>query len=580
VKVRLAIDMWIRYCSNSIDYSPGLLQSLKFENMSTREAQLTDANVITVDWVWGLPSGPTSFSQWLSSKTGVFWIQGKPGSGKSTLMRYLKGHNKTKHHLAQASPRGWTLIHFFFDFRARNGISNSCDGLIRAILYQVACELPEISVSIAGFGIVDPLQPQLQREICWTSTKLRNALLKALRTCATNILLLIDGVDELEGVGRDMIDMIELFQELDSLDNHDHRVKICIASRPDPLMVTAFSRSSGFKLQDHNYDGIRNYIDRRMKIAVHGPGIPECSELNLLQFTEPVAKRSQGVFLWARFATDELLEGNANGDDSDDLWARLEALPDELEAIYQRIMTRTIHKYGKSDETSVMLQIAYFTLLSLSIQEFCIVFHHCMRRQVSYESCSLETFEKKLRAKTGGLVEVVGGRLGKVKLIHETVRAYCDRLCGGVGRSSVESGDEIVTQQLPSWFNNPSAQEADLSSGNSFSCPPPAPQALSPEMFNVAEQTIEPNSDSRRGSRAQNHKFTDIDSDMVSSDTSSSGTPSLCQYDRASPVNSNPHTTQRVPSSRGNSEQLQPTSYTRKMNACIRCRMQKIRVRG
>jgi putative ribosome biogenesis GTPase RsgA len=71
--------------------------------MSAREAQLTDANAITVDWVWLLPAGRSSLAQWLSTEAGIFWIQGKPGSGKSTLMNYLKGHSRTKLYLAQAS---------------------------------------------------------------------------------------------------------------------------------------------------------------------------------------------------------------------------------------------------------------------------------------------------------------------------------------------------------------------------------------------------------------------------------------------------------------------------------------------
>jgi hypothetical protein len=55
---------------------------LQYEEMLAREAQLIDANVTTLDWIWLLPAGPSSLSQWLSAGTGIFWIQGKPGSGK------------------------------------------------------------------------------------------------------------------------------------------------------------------------------------------------------------------------------------------------------------------------------------------------------------------------------------------------------------------------------------------------------------------------------------------------------------------------------------------------------------------
>ena len=117
---------------------------------------------------------------------------------------------------------------------------------------------------------------------------------------------------------------------------------MCIASRPDPLIVAAFSASSGFKLQDYNENGIEKYINRRLKIAAQDPDSTAYFESYLVQFAESITERLHGVFLWARFATNELLEGMADGDELNELWARLQTLPDELEAIYARIMNRTI----------------------------------------------------------------------------------------------------------------------------------------------------------------------------------------------------------------------------------------------
>lgn len=95
-----------------------------------------------------------------------------------------------------------------------------------------------------------------------------------------------------------------------------------------------------------------------------------------------------------------------------------------------------------------MFQIAYINLQALSIDEFYILFHLSMQRQICYESCSLADFEKKLRAKTGGLIEVVDETQKKVKLIHETVRAYCDRLCGDTESSVAEHGTSWAVDKL------------------------------------------------------------------------------------------------------------------------------------
>jgi hypothetical protein len=39
----------------------------------------------TFNWIFDLEA----FSQWLQVGTGLFWIHGKPGSGKSTLMKLI-----------------------------------------------------------------------------------------------------------------------------------------------------------------------------------------------------------------------------------------------------------------------------------------------------------------------------------------------------------------------------------------------------------------------------------------------------------------------------------------------------------
>lgn len=58
------------------------------------------------------------------------------------------------------------------------------------------------------------LQPEAQQELRWTPAKLREALICRLKICSTNVYMLIDGVDEFEGNGKYMLNMIECFQKL------------------------------------------------------------------------------------------------------------------------------------------------------------------------------------------------------------------------------------------------------------------------------------------------------------------------------------------------------------------------------
>lgn len=41
------------------------------------------------------------FAAWLRDGDGIFYISGKLGSGKSTLMKYLSDHTRTKEHLRE-----------------------------------------------------------------------------------------------------------------------------------------------------------------------------------------------------------------------------------------------------------------------------------------------------------------------------------------------------------------------------------------------------------------------------------------------------------------------------------------------
>lgn len=116
----------------------------------------------------------------------------------------------------------------------------------------------------------------------------------------------------------------------------------------------------------------------------------------------------------------------------DQLRAKLEALPGDLEAIYARILARIRQKSSDMCETAVMLQIASFTLRALTLRESIIVFKRSIGKQVSSDCLAdtvfLESFRRRIFTKTGGLLEVSNGRYEQVKLIHKTVLAFLNTL--------------------------------------------------------------------------------------------------------------------------------------------------------
>jgi len=64
-----------------------------FSDGSSRPLMTTPAWIFETDAT--LRDSPLKFVEWLEEKDDIYWIRGKPGSGKSTLMKFIAGHAKT-----------------------------------------------------------------------------------------------------------------------------------------------------------------------------------------------------------------------------------------------------------------------------------------------------------------------------------------------------------------------------------------------------------------------------------------------------------------------------------------------------
>ena len=74
-----------------------------------------------------------SYEKWFRTRSSLLWIKGKPGAGKSTLMKYA---------IRQGNPNETTKASFFFNGRG-SSIEKSPLGLNRSILPQLLPLAPE-----------------------------------------------------------------------------------------------------------------------------------------------------------------------------------------------------------------------------------------------------------------------------------------------------------------------------------------------------------------------------------------------------------------------------------------------------
>ena len=84
-----------------------ILESLQYERMTARYEKIVEAHAKTFEWIYEESTlsqhGELQhhFLQWLKTGDGLFWVSGKAGSGKSTLMKFITSHPKTRRALSQ-----------------------------------------------------------------------------------------------------------------------------------------------------------------------------------------------------------------------------------------------------------------------------------------------------------------------------------------------------------------------------------------------------------------------------------------------------------------------------------------------
>ncbi|KAJ3011620.1 hypothetical protein HKX48_006728 [Thoreauomyces humboldtii] len=307
-----------------------------------REAQIPDHYAQTFSWAFD-----HEFGSWLTAREAdllkassggleagqmppgrVFWINGLPGSGKSTLMRYIHQSPRLGHSL-----QGWTdqpQVASFFFWESGTILQRSQEGCARSLIAQLLSKCP---------SLIPNVFPALWSLVwtCDTAERVRtlaewplNRLLSGLATYFTlshprpPVLLLIDGLDELEGDPQVVLD---LFHRISSCE----RVKICISSRPYTVFDRWFAGVPSIRLQDLTGADIVGFVRGRMTDHAQF-GRMEKREQD--EIVRSIQTKAEGVFLWAAVAMDVLAE-------TDDVVSLLGLLPSSLDGLYRYRLLET-----------------------------------------------------------------------------------------------------------------------------------------------------------------------------------------------------------------------------------------------
>ncbi|KAI7365988.1 hypothetical protein KC354_g4486 [Hortaea werneckii] len=201
-----------------------ILQSLLFPQFCDRKKAITEAHAHTFEWIFG--EGSTGFKNWLCEEDGIFWISGKAGSGKSTLMKFLARHPMTETLLKQWTGDNRLVIASFYFWSTGHPLEKAQEGLLRSLLFQLLQECHDLIPSVCATRWKQRLDPSGFQHP-WECSELVatiNAVL-ARPDLSVRFCLFIDGMDEYQG------DQGKLVQDFMGFSKHSS-VKICASSRP------------------------------------------------------------------------------------------------------------------------------------------------------------------------------------------------------------------------------------------------------------------------------------------------------------------------------------------------------------
>jgi hypothetical protein len=435
-KEKQTVDSRLGAAPEAVSFGPvakRILDCLYFRQITDRVEEVPRAHPNTFDWIFRDPSGTQrpwhDFVEWLKTGCGCYWICGKAGSGKSTLMKYLYQHKKTEAALSVWAGRLPLLMPSFFFWHLGSPLQKSIDGLLRSVLLEILEKHQSLIPSVFPGLCRTLLAHEISNLSEPTSVELRKALANLLRLDSNlRICIFIDGVDEYDG---NHVEIAEFFRSIPS-----PSIKVVLSSRPIPSCTQAFSDCPKLLLQDLTYDDIKSYVEDKLGANADMKYLEQLEGVAASHLINEITSKASGVFLWVTLVVKSLLEGLSRSDRIVDLQRRLDELPADLEKLYQKMLDSMDRR--ERQQASKILQLVLrstevqtqgpLSLLQLSFAEeddldlaICAPIEAMPNRD---RVLRCERMEGRVRSRCCGLVEVRGGNSGQKNLNDASFTSY------------------------------------------------------------------------------------------------------------------------------------------------------------
>ncbi|KAH0594295.1 hypothetical protein MHUMG1_08134 [Metarhizium humberi] len=381
-----------------------LLESLRFDQIDARQMTIKNAHAKTCKWLLKTPA----YLDWLDPNKfnehfGFLWIKGKPGAGKSTLMKFALANARKK-------IKDKIIISFFFNARGSD-LEKSTIGLYRSMLLQLLDRLPGLQEVFDSL----PLAIRDSGYDQWRVESLKALFEKAVQGLGeTSLTCFIDALDECdEDQIRDMISFFESLSQTTTPAGISFRV--CFSSRHYPHI----SIKKGLNLILEGHEGHRqdivNYVDSELTIG-H-------SRL-AAQIRADLQEKASGVFMWVVLVVGILNKAHDKGR-IHELRRILRDIPGDLHELFRDILTRDCHK---RDELILCIQWVLFARQPLKPEQLYFAILSGTEPEALSDwnpgEITVSSMKNFILDSSKGLTEVTKSKNPTIQFIHESVKDF------------------------------------------------------------------------------------------------------------------------------------------------------------
>jgi ankyrin repeat protein len=380
-----------------------LLESLRFEQIDSRQMTIKTAHIKTCKWLLKNPDyldwlDPTKLSQ----HHGFLWIKGKAGTGKSTMMKFAL---VTAYKIKKKD----VVISFFFNARGED-LEKSTAGAYRSLLSRLLEQLP-ILLNVFDSNDIATIKTKHQ----WDTELLQSLLERAIsRLGDSSVVCFIDALDECEDT--QVRDMIRFFERVgEQAVSSGTRFLVCFSSRHYPHITIRRGKKLVLDHHEEHTQDIANYIETELHIG----------KSSMAQhIRDELLEKASGIFMWVVLVVGILNKEHDRGQ-MHALRKRLEDIPSDLYELFRDILTRDAEQ---KSELMLCIQWVLFAKHPLTAEQ---LYHAILREidpeglaELNFDEITKEDMQRYILNSSKGLAETTAAKDQKVQFIHETVKDF------------------------------------------------------------------------------------------------------------------------------------------------------------